>query len=107
MIITLAVVVHEIPQGMASTVLMLKAGYNNRRILTILAFAGAAYPIGALLSTFVPSDLYMIIIAFIAGDFIYIGAADLLGEAHRRFNYKVVIATILGAVFFVVVETLI
>ena len=107
LIVTIAVVVHEIPQGMASTVLMQKVGYSRRRILTILSFAGAAYPIGALISAFIPSDLYVVIIAFIAGDFIYIGAADLLGEAHRRFNYKVVIATILGAIFFVVVETLI
>ena len=106
LIVTVAVVVHEIPQGMASTVLMQKAGYNTKRILTVLGFAGAAYPIGALLSSFVPSDLYVIIIAFVAGDFIYIGAADLLGEAHRQFNYKVVIATILGAVFFVLVEAL-
>jgi zinc transporter ZupT len=107
LIVTIAVVVHEIPQGMASTVLMQKVGYSRRRILTILSFAGAAYPIGALISAFIPSDLYVVIIAFVAGDFIYIGAADLLGEAHRRFNYKVVIATILGAIFFVVVETLI
>lgn len=107
LIVTIAVVVHEIPQGMASTVLMQKVGYSRRRILTILSFAGAAYPIGALISAFIPSDLYVVIIAFIAGDFIYIGAADLLGEAHRRFNYKVVIATILGAIFFVLVETLI
>jgi zinc transporter ZupT len=107
LIVTIAVVVHEIPQGMASTVLMQKAGYSSRRILTILSFAGAAYPIGALISAFIPSDLYVVIIAFVAGDFIYIGAADLLGEAHRRFNYKVVIATILGAIFFVIVETLI
>ena len=92
---------------MASTVLMRKEGYNTRKILTILGFAGLTYPIGALLSTFIPSDMYVAIIAFVAGDFIYIGAADLLGEAHRRFSYKVVIATILGAVFFVVVETLI
>ena len=107
LIVTVAVVVHEIPQGMASTVLMQKEGYNTRKILTILGFAGLTYPIGALLSTFIPSDMCVAIIAFVAGDFIYIGAADLLGEAHRRFSYKVVIATILGAVFFVVVETLI
>lgn len=105
--VTIAVVIHEIPQGMASTVLMQKAGYKRKKILTVLTLAGIAYPIGALLSTFIPADLYTIFIAFIAGDFIYIGAGDLLGEAHRRFNYKVVIATILGAIFFIVIEFLI
>lgn len=105
--VTIAVVIHEIPQGMASTVLMQKAGYHRKKILIVLALAGIAYPIGALISVFIPENLYTIFIAFIAGDFIYIGAGDLLGEAHRRFNYKVVIATILGAIFFIVIESLI
>ncbi|MFC1755260.1 ZIP family metal transporter [Thermoproteota archaeon] len=105
--VTIAVVIHEIPQGMASTVLMQKAGYHQKKILIVLALAGIAYPIGALISIFIPENLYTIFIAFIAGDFIYIGAGDLLGEAHKRFNYKVVIATILGATFFIVIESLI
>ena len=104
--VTIAVVIHEIPQGMASTVLMQKAGYHKKKILMILTLAGISYPIGALISVFIPANLYTIFIAFIAGDFIYIGAGDLLGESHRRFNYKVVIATILGAIFFIVIEFL-
>ncbi len=107
LVITVAVVIHEIPQGMASTVLMQKAGYGIRKIFLVLTLAGALYPVGALLSTFIPPDLYVVIIAFVAGDFIYLGAGDLLGEAHRKFNYKVVLATLLGAAIFVAVEALI
>ncbi len=105
--ITVAVVIHEIPQGMASTVLMRKAGYDTRKIFSVLIIAGASYPVGALLSAYIPPELYVAIIAFVAGDFIYIGAGDLLGEAHKRFNYKVVITTLLGAAIFVVVEAVI
>ncbi|MFQ6135104.1 MAG: ZIP family metal transporter [Nitrososphaerales archaeon] len=107
LVITVAVVLHEIPQGMASTVLMQKAGYDVRKIFLVLTLAGASYPLGALISAFIPPELYVAIIAFVAGDFIYIGAGDLLGEAHRRFNYKVVLTTILGAALFVAIETLI
>ncbi|MCH7915270.1 MAG: hypothetical protein IH856_19935 [Deltaproteobacteria bacterium] len=38
-------------------------------------------------------------LAFIAGDFIYIGAGDLLPEAHRRFNWKVILSVIAGMAF--------
>ncbi len=105
--VTIAVVLHEIPQGMASTIIMRNAGYGTRKILLILTIAGATYPVGALLSTFIPKELYIAIIAFVAGDFIYIGVEDLLGEAHRRLNYKVVLTTILGAALFIIIETII
>jgi zinc and cadmium transporter len=38
-------------------------------------------------------------LAFIAGDFIYIGAGDLLPEAHRIFNWKVIVSVISGMAF--------
>jgi zinc and cadmium transporter len=86
---------------------MRNAGYGTRKILLILTIAGATYPVGALLSTFIPKELYIAIIAFVAGDFIYIGVEDLLGEAHRRLNYKVVLTTILGAALFIIIEAII
>lgn len=107
LIITVAVVLHEIPQGMASTALMQKTGYNVKKIFLVLALAGASYPLGALLAIVIPPELYIAIIAFVAGDFIYIGAGDLLGEAHKRFNYKVVLTTLLGALLFILIEALI
>jgi len=105
--VTIAVVVHEVPQGMASTSLMRHAGYSVMKTFTVIAIAGLTYPVGAYISQFIPQNIYIAIIAFIAGDFIYIGAGDLLHEAHRRLSYKVVIATLLGAAFFIVVESLI
>jgi zinc transporter ZupT len=105
--VTIAIVVHEIPQGIASTSIMRNAGYNLKKTFTVLAVAGFTYPVGAAIAQFIPQNIYIAIIAFIAGDFIYIGAGDLLHEAHRRFNYKVVLATLLGAAFFIAIESLI
>jgi zinc and cadmium transporter len=101
-IITIGVVIHEIPQGMASSVIMKHAGYTKKRIYTVLGVAGVLYPIGALLSGFVPAGLNEIILAFVAGDFLYIGASDMLPEAHKKYNWLVV-ACVLAGVSFVIV----
>jgi zinc and cadmium transporter len=105
-LITLAVVAHEIPQGFTTAALATRGGFRPRRIIGFLLAAGAMYPIGAALSAFIPPSLYAIAIAFVAGDFIYIGAGDLLGEAHKKFNAKVVASVILGGLVAVALNLL-
>ena len=95
-LITLAVIAHEIPQGFTTAALATRGGFRFWRIMLFLLIAGAMYPIGAALASFIPSSLYAMAIAFVAGDFIYIGAGDLLGEAHKKFNAKVVLSVVLG-----------
>lgn len=99
LVVTLAVVLHEIPQGVTSVLIMREAGWTRRWIFVTLGMAGFLYPAGALLAGQIPPDLQGKLLAFIAGDFIYIGASDLLPEAHRRFNWQVVFLVILGMVF--------
>ncbi len=96
--ITIAVVLHEIPQGMTSALIMRGAGWRQARILLLLGLASALYPIGALLAAWIPPAFQQKMLAFIAGDFIYIGASDLLPEAHRRFNWKVILLVLVGMV---------
>lgn len=99
LLITIGVVIHEIPQGIASVVIMRNAKYSTKKTYGVLGIAGLLYPIGALLAAFIPTDLYLIILAFIAGDFLYIGASDLLPEAHKKFNIKVILTVLAGVVF--------
>lgn len=94
--ITGAVVLHEIPQGITSALIMQSAGWSRSRILFALFLAGLLYPLGALLAGFIPGAFLQKALAFIAGDFIYIGASDLLPEAHRRFNWKVILSVVGG-----------
>ncbi len=94
--ITTAVVLHEIPQGIASALIMQAAQWSRGRIILALSFAGLLYPLGALLGAFIPGPFLEKALAFIAGDFIYIGASDLLPEAHRRFNWKVIVSVVGG-----------
>ena len=97
--ITLAVVFHEIPQGMTSALIMREAKWSAGGMMLALTLAGLLYPVGALLAGFIPSQFQQKILAFIAGDFIYIGAGDLLPEAHRQFNWKVIASVLAGMAF--------
>ncbi len=94
--ITIAVVLHEIPQGITSVMIMKEAGWKQSTMLWVLAAASLLYPIGALAAGSIPDGFQQKMLAFIAGDFIYIGAGDLLPEAHRTFNWKVIALVIAG-----------
>lgn len=96
--ITAAVVLHEIPQGITSALIMQEARWSRSGIVVALGLAGLLYPLGALLAAFLPGPFLEKTLAFIAGDFIYIGASDLLPEAHRKFNWKVILSVVSGMV---------
>jgi len=72
-----------------------------------LGLAGLLYPVGALLAGLIPPQFQEKMLAFIAGDFIYIGAGDLLPEAHRRFNWKVILSVIAGMAFILTLDLLV
>lgn len=97
-IVALSVIVHEIPQGITTTLLLKHGGKGKNAILLALAIESILYPIGAALSIFVPGGLNSIILAIVTGDFLYIATSDLLPDAHKKFNIKVIFAVILGAV---------
>ncbi len=97
-VVALSVIVHEIPQGLTTTVLLQRSGQGKRTILFALAVEAVLYPIGASLAFFIPSGLNTAILAIVTGDFLYISASDLLPDAHKKFNIKVIFAVIIGAI---------
>ncbi len=97
--ITLAVLAHEVPQGMTSAEILRKMGIGPRRTIGIVALAGVMYVLGAGLSLVIPADWHHSVIAFVAGVFLYVGSADLLAEAHKRFNVQVIASVVGGAMF--------
>lgn len=98
-VVMLAVVLHEIPQGIASVIIAGDANWTRWRTMAVLGLAGALYPIGALVAGWLPQSWLHPVMAFIAGDFLYIGASDLLPEAHRRFNATVIVSVLMGMGF--------
>jgi len=105
--IAVAVVLHEIPQGMTSALIMREAKWSRAGTLLALGLAGLLYPVGVLLAGLIPPAFHQKMLAFIAGDFIYIGAGDLLPEAHRRFNWKVILSVVAGMTFMVILKALV
>ncbi|MDP2643472.1 MAG: ZIP family metal transporter [Desulfobacterales bacterium] len=96
--VTLAVIAHELPQGMTTTLIMKAQGYRMSSIVAMLSLAGIMYPLGAVIGTFIPPAIHHAALAFVAGVFIYTGAAALMTEAHRHFNKSVIFFLLLGAV---------
>lgn len=96
-VVTLVVVAHEIPQGITSAELLKHANWKRRNIVIVLLLAGAAYVVGAAVGNFLSPQFVQGALAFVTGTFIYIGAADLMAEAHRRFNSRVILAVLAGA----------
>lgn len=103
-VVALSVIVHEVPQGITTTLLLERAGQAKPKILIALFVEAILYPIGASLAFLVPNGLNTIILAIVTGDFLYISASDLLPDAHKKFNVKVIFAVILGAVIVYMLE---
>lgn len=104
LVITVAVIIHEIPQDVTSTIIMKGLGYSAGKMLFPIIFAAVSYPVGAYAAVFIPETFHEPIIAFIAGAFIYIGVGDLLLEAHKKFNMKVIVSVLAGFALVFMVE---
>jgi len=96
LLIALTVFAHEVPRGLTTTVIMQKAGFSRRKVWAALAVDAGFAPLGVLLSGLIPTSAFDPLVGFTAGIFLYVGASDLLPEAHRRFNSRVVLATLAG-----------
>ena len=99
-VIAVVVIVHRFSDGIG-VVSFLLAGRVPRvvayRWLTLVAVAPIAGVLLGLIVT-VPQQTLGAILAFFAGFFLYVGAAELLPEAHRRDRSRwIVVATIGGA----------
>jgi zinc transporter ZupT len=106
LVVTIAVILHEIPQDITATLIMKGYGYSIKKMLLPVIFAAVAYPVGSSAAVFIPEGLHQPIIAFVSGTFIYIGVGDLLTEAHRKFNIKVILSVLLGFVIVFALGTL-
>ncbi len=103
-VVALSVIIHEIPQGITTTLLLQRAGQAKSTIIIALLVEAILYPVGASLSFLVPEGLNTIVLAIVTGDFLYISASDLLPDAHKKFNIKVIFSVIFGAVMVYVLE---
>jgi len=82
----LAVAAHEIPQEVGDVAILLRAGYSRMRAFTLNLLAGAGGILGAgamvAASKLLPQVLPYVL-AFAAGNFLYVAMADLIPDLHR------------------------
>ncbi len=88
---TLAVAAHEIPQELGDLAILVHSGFGRARALAANALSGAAMVAGgvvgwAALSVLTPAVPYLL--GFAAASFLYIAAADLIPEQHRRLGLR-------------------
>jgi ZIP family zinc transporter len=103
------VIAHDFADGLNTVTLMLTHGNQHRRALAALALDAAA-PVAGAASTLLfhlPPTALALYLGFFAGFLLYIGAADILPEAHSEKSSASTIAlTCMGAGFAYVVSRL-
>lgn len=85
----LAAAAHEIPQELGDFAALYHSGLTKKRALTLNLFSAMAFPLGGM-AAFVMSFKFNtdFLIAFAAGNFLYIGASDLVPEVNRARTAK-------------------
>jgi ZIP family zinc transporter len=97
--VALAVIGHDFADGINTTALMLAHGNSRRRSLALLLLDAVAPVIGAASTLFytVPDRDLLLYLGAFAGFLLYIGASDILPEAHADHPSQLtLIMTILG-----------
>lgn len=97
-VVALAVLSHDFTDGINTVTLMLKNRHSLGRSIGFL-FADALAPVLGILvaSVFVISETYLaFILAFFAGEFLYIGAGNLLPELKEHKSWRIVLFLLIG-----------
>lgn len=106
LLVAIAVIAHDFSDGLNTVTLMLTHKNTTKKALLLL-LVDATTPILGVLSTFlfsIPNELLVAYLGFFAGFLLYIGASDLLPEAHTKHSsYKMIGLTILGVIFIFII----
>ncbi len=82
----IAVAAHEVPQEVGDVAILLRAGFSRGRAFTLNLLAGIGGILGAIVmmaaTTSVP-QLLPYVLAFAAGNFLYVAMADLIPDLHH------------------------
>jgi len=105
-IIAIAVIAHDFSDGLNTVTLMLSHKNSTKKSFRLLLLDAVA-PIFGVLSTFIitiPDNILQLYLGFFAGFLLYIGASELLPEAHSHHtSYKMIGLTVLGVLFIFIV----
>jgi zinc transporter ZupT len=85
-IVALAVVTHDFADGINTVTVMLNSGNSLKSSVRMLLLDAVAPVLGAATTLFLtlPEEVLVFLLSFFAGGFLYLGAGDLLPEAHEE-----------------------
>lgn len=109
-LIAIAVIAHDFTDGLNTVSLILINKQSTRKAIYFLVIDALAPVLGVVSTMFfaIPHNVLVIYLGIFAGFLLYLGASDLLPEAHsKRSSYKQLALTILGiALMFAVTRLL-
>jgi len=100
-VVALSIIIHDLPDGINTMVLMLKNKQSVKKSLLFLFMDGLAPLLGVLLTSVIilPQNILAVLLAIFTGEFIFLGAASLLPENQEHSLLKISIAAFLGFIF--------
>ncbi len=105
-LIAVAVIAHDFSDGLNTVTIML-THKNTTTKAKMLLLLDAVTPILGVFSTFlftIPESALVLYLGFFAGFLFYLGASDLLPEAHSQHSsYKMIGLTLLGIIFIFII----
>jgi len=110
LLVTIAVISHDFTDGMNTVTLMLSNRNTAKKSWMLLLLDSITPVLGAVSTLFftVSPHFLVLYLGFFAGFLLYIGASDILPEAHAEHSsYKLIGLTILGVLFIFTVSRLV
>lgn len=104
--IAIAVIAHDFTDGLNTVILMLAHKNNNHKAVRLLLLDAIAPVLGAASTLLfsLPARWLIIYLGFFAGFLLYIGASDILPQAHSEGpSRKIIGSTVLGVLFIFIV----
>ncbi len=108
--VAIAVLAHDFTDGLNTVSVLLRHNNSQKNAIRFLILVAVAPVLGGLLGLFItlPPIALLAYLGAFAGFLLYIGASDILPEAHSRdSSLKTVFATILGVFFVTIISTFI
>jgi zinc transporter ZupT len=107
---TLAVLLHEFPEGISTMSVMLYGGDSIKQAIKKSIWVAVATPIGALLTFFILRNINSSVVGFLlalaSGSFLYVAASDLIPEIHKKSKWTNIFLTFLGLLIPISIEKL-
>lgn len=109
-LVAIAVISHGFTDGVNTVTLMLTNKNSVKKSKWFLLLGSISPILGALSTLFfqVPDNFLILYLGFFAGFLLYIGASDILPEAHRqKSSFSLIALTVLGTLFIFAITSLV